>query len=75
MQPILYGKCSVGVLPTTYSTIDSNLVVGSSLSTVPAPDQEIKLHFSTPEGVYKLMSISEYSRTNRVSLALASFFS
>lgn len=69
MQPIIYGKCSVGVLPTSYSTIDSNIVTGSGLSAA-TTEQEIKTRFNTPEGVYKLMPLAEYSRPNRVPLTL-----
>lgn len=44
-----------------------------SLNPVTNPKDDLKTHFITREGVYKQMTLSEYSRPNRVPLNQARF--
>ncbi|VDM42513.1 unnamed protein product [Toxocara canis] len=46
----------------------------SSLNPITNPKDDLKTHFITREGVYKQMTLSEYSRPNRVPLNQASYF-
>lgn len=54
---------SIGQLGGGSSALDS-----SSLSPIVNPKDDLKTHFITREGVYKQMTLSEYSRPNRVPL-------
>ncbi|KAI1719712.1 putative catabolite repression protein creC [Ditylenchus destructor] len=57
-----YGKCAAGVI-SPYS-IEQSATIAQAV----APDEAIKTSFCAPEGIYKQMTISEYSRPTRVPL-------
>lgn len=52
----------------TCGQLGTNSVLDSTQSVYTIPKDDLKTHFITREGVYKQMTLCEYSRPNRVSL-------
>lgn len=53
---------------TTTSTVTNNLLSASTQPIEHIQKEEIKSHFTTPEGIYKKMTVATYSRPNKTTI-------